>query len=182
MASGAPGPTRPGEEHRSNSGSSGAPLGRSGLVFALLLLSAPIEAQEPQIQPGEMVRIDLTVRSADRLRVPSPWEGTFVTLQGQDVVGNHPYSGPVRLPLDAIERAQVERRRSTASAVAIGIGAGSGLGLGMWQFLGVLCGSGCDTGDASTWGPAILTGVLVGVLVGARSASGVHWVDASFRE
>lgn len=151
------------------------------LPTVLGLFGSPLSAQEPP-RPGEPVRIRLTDSAADRLRVTSPLEATFITRQGPDLVAETPFSGPVRLPVDEIEALEVERARSLGSAVAIGAGAGAALGLGMWQFLAVLCGAGCDSGDASTWGPAIASALLVGIFVGARASSGRRWVRTSFPE
>ena len=146
------------------------------VLLALLGSIAPVYAQGTPPQPGEHIRVRLSGSAADRLRLPPSLEATFVMFQGPNVVADTPFSGALRLPLDDVESVEVERRRGMRSAIAIGSGAGAALGVGMWQFLAVLCGSGCDTGDASTWGPAIATALGVGIFVGARASSGRRWV------
>ena len=148
-------------------------------IVGSLLIGGVAAAQEVQPNPGERIRVDLSPAAVTLLSLTSPWEGSFVMVQERALVVEHPNTGAMRLPVDAIQSLQVERARSRARSVGLGAGAGAAFGVGMWQFLAILCGAGCDAGDASTWAPATAAGLVVGWVVGVKASRGRHWVNAS---
>lgn len=94
------------------------------------------------------------------------------------LVTRSPYVGPLALPLTAVRRLEVQRARGAAYAALRGGIAGGAFGVGMWQFLRILCRTGCDGGLGSAWLPATATGLVVGLLV-AGQGPGTHWVRAA---
>ena len=144
-------------------------------ALALLVLARTMQAQEVGPRQGDRIRVELRPSTAGPLGLGSPLEGLFIMYQDSALIASGPSAGAVRLPLRDIESLQIARSRSTTYSVARGALAGTAFGVGMWQFLKVLCRSGCDSGLGSAWLPATITGGLVALIVGTR-APGHHWV------
>lgn len=122
------------------------------------------------------MRVELIPTAVAPPGVSSPWEGTFLTFRDDALVASNPLGGALALPLEEIRSLDVERPRSSAYTIGRGALVGTAFGIGMWQFLNLLCRSGCDSGN--TWLPAAGAGTLVGVLVAVK-APGRHWVSVT---
>lgn len=130
-------------------------------------------------EQGDRIRVELGPDLVRSSNLPSLWEGTFMTFQGESLVvrgGSPPRA--MRVPFDGIRSLAVERERSAAYAVAKGGLFGAAAGVGAWQFLKILCRSGCDDGLSSAWLPGVVTGGLIALIV-ATKTPGRHWVGAS---
>ncbi|MBW3535005.1 MAG: carboxypeptidase regulatory-like domain-containing protein [Gemmatimonadetes bacterium] len=142
-----------------------------------------VEERGPPPTPGERIRMELVPHVGEELGLASPFEGTFLTVRGDDLLANDPSRGgrTLALPLSGLEAVHALRERHPRHAMKRGAIAGTAFGVGMWQFLAILCGSGCDSGSASTWFPATVVGAFVGFMVGAQGP-GTHWVDVPVPE
>lgn len=142
-----------------------------------------VDERGPPPTPGETIRMELAPRVGEELGLASPLEGTFLTVRGDDLIANDPSRGGrmLAVPLDGLQAVHALRERHPRHALTRGAIAGTAFGVGMWQFLAILCGSGCDSGSASTWFPATVVGAFVGFIVGSQGP-GTHWVDVPVPE
>lgn len=156
--------------------------GGPGAVADLDRPLPPVDERGPAPVPGERIRAQLDTEVTERLRLDSPWEGTFLSVRDGNLVANDPSLGrAVVVPSSGVEALQVQRQRDRIHAFKRGVFAGTAFAVGMWKFLDVLCGDRCGGGTESAWFPASIAGVVFGVLVGARGP-GTHWVDAPLPE
>ena len=162
-----PPPRRPGAR---------APLA-AGLMLSILFGAVPLGAQEAPLSPGETIRLQVESRAAWNLGLDSPMEGVFLMVLEDALVASSPYYGRLAVPLSAVEALEVQRARKRSHVFVRGGIVGGAFGVGMWQFLKILCRSGCDNGLGSAWLPAAVSGLFVGALV-AGQGPGTHWVPA----
>lgn len=163
----APGQQFAGGGARSAASAAGSEVNRS-------LPSVKEEGTPPT--PGERIRMELSAAVAEQLGLPSPWEGTYVTLRDRELVANDASQGrPVAVPLDAVILLQVQRKRSWGHAAVRGTLAGAALSVGAWLTLNFLCRAACEGNDVML--PALATGTVLGLLVFAQGPRD-HWVRA----
>lgn len=142
---------------------------------SLFVRPTPVRAQFYPPIPGETIRIQV-VREVARARgLPPRWEGVFLMIQQETLVGRDPRRGGIVVPLDALETIDVSRRRPAGYAFVRGTIAGAVFGGAVYVFLRILCRDTCDGGGFdSAELPSLATGLGVGLLVGGQGP-GNRW-------
>ena len=144
----------------------------------LVLRPAPSSAQFYPPIPGERIRIQLAYQAAFLLNLPARWEGTYLMIQEENLVGRDPARGGMVVPLNAVETLDVQRAKGGLDAVRRGAIAAAVFGTGAWLFLSMLCrGRTChDKGFFHRpLGLSVSTALGFGLLVGGQGP-GNHWV------
>lgn len=141
-------------------------------LAGLLLLAAPLCAQQAELRPGARVRLSAPGTLAGQQT------GTVLERSTDSLLFATPNGTPTRLALAALERVEVSRGRSRSRGALKGTAWGAGIGIGL-GLISVAAGNECSALDSvcptdtelvtSTIVGSAVIGVIIGAIVGSES-------------